>query len=63
MEKKTVQRVMLFLIAACIFAFTVISLQPPPDGWLDKDGNMFYILNGEPIIGWQEIDGTRFYFD
>ena len=62
MEKKTVQRVMLFLIAACIFAFAVISLQPPPDGWLEEDGSTFYILDGKPVTGWKAIEDTRFYF-
>ena len=31
-------------------------------GWSD-DGNYYYDENGDPLKGWQEIDGARYFFN
>ena len=55
-----------FLIIASILAFALIlqpQPQPPADGWLSEDSEVFYILDGVALSGWQHIDGNRYYFD
>ena len=33
-----------------------------PDGWHEAEGSRYYYENGQPLTGWQEIDGLRRYF-
>ena len=35
---------------------------PVPDGWLEKNGQTYYMVQGEPLTGWQTIDGARYWF-
>ena len=62
MEKKTAQWVLIILIAACILTYVVVSRQPPEDGWASGSDGTSYFLGGSAVTGWQEIDGSRFYF-
>ena len=63
MEKKNLQQGLAFLIAACILAFIIIARQQPPqDGWLRERDGVSYIVNGEPVTGWQTIGDGRYYF-
>lgn len=36
--------------------------QPKPEGWYTVDDRKYYYLDGEPITGWQEVDGLLRYF-
>lgn len=42
---------------------TVPTTQAPiPDGWQEANGNRYYYLDGEPVTGWQDVDGLHRYF-
>lgn len=62
MDKKTAQRTVGILAAACVLVFLIIALQPPADGWASDGGETVYILDGHPVTGWQDIAGSRYYF-
>ena len=34
----------------------------PADGWLEKNGETYYLADGEPVTGWRAIDGARYWF-
>lgn len=36
--------------------------QPPQDGWHEEGGRRFFFINGQFVIGLQEIDGILYYF-
>ena len=61
MKKKSFIRIIVILTFCCIFTYFVCSLQPK-DGWRVKNGNTQYIVDKNPVTGWQEIDGSLFYF-
>lgn len=33
------------------------------EGWNIYGDNKYYVVNGQPLVGWQRIEGVRFYFD
>ena len=61
MEKKFSKWAFIILIAACVIAYVVVSLQAPT-GWQKEDGITRYYLDGEAVTGWQTIDGRKYYF-
>ena len=63
MKNKSVKRVFPLLLAVCILIMLVISRQPPADGWSSIDGQTVYFLDGQPVSGWLETEGNRYYFD
>ena len=34
----------------------------PEDGWLKKGTKTYYLVDGQPVTGWQTIEGARYYF-
>ncbi len=32
------------------------------NGWIEADGGWLYYMDGEPVEGWQDIEGKRYYF-
>ena len=62
MNKNTTLPPLIFLVVACVLALMVITQQPPANGWLEQHDSKSYILDGEPVAGWQKIDGTQYYF-
>ena len=62
MEKKFSRWALITLVAACILA-VLVTPGPQKDGWRNKDNTTQYILNGKPLTGWQEIDGSTYCFD
>ena len=62
MKDKTVMRLFPLLLAGCILAMFLISQRPPEDGWSVLDDQTVYYLDGQPVTGWQDIDGSRYYF-
>lgn len=53
------------LIALAFFWDPIIDLLPiDQSGWKVKDEVHYYLdEDGDPLTGWQEIDGCRYYFD
>ena len=33
------------------------------DGWVKRDGIWYYYVDNKPVTGWQDIDGSRYYFN
>ena len=63
MDKKNTIRTLGLLTAVCILVFLVVALQPPADGWATRDGQTIYYLDGNPVTGWLELEGRRYYFN
>ncbi len=61
-NEKTSKWILIALIAACILAYAVFSMQLPENGWASEPGGTVYYLDGKPVTGWQDIDGNRCYF-
>lgn len=64
-RKKKSRAWILWLIAGVILVGVVgaiLMLQPPKDGWNERDGYKYYYNNGEAITGWRLIDGYKYYF-
>ncbi len=34
----------------------------PPEGWQEENGQMRYYADGQPLTGWQTLDGIQYYF-
>lgn len=71
MKKKIILLVTLILLAVCgtlvgIFWDPIIDWLPiDQSGWdvLDNGGQCYLDEDGDPITGWQELDGNIYYFD
>ena len=63
MNKKTAQLLLILLVTVCIFAYVVNIAQQPEDGWHTGLGSTQYYLDGQPLTGWQDIEGSRYYFN
>ncbi len=55
----------LHLWAAAALLFLCLSgcTQTPADGWVTTEKGTFYRRDGAFLEGWQEIDGSRYYFN
>ena len=63
MRKTTLTLIFWILVLVCLPVLLLTVCQPPADGWSTRAGGTVYILKGQPVTGWQEIDGSRYYFD
>jgi len=61
LKNMSAKLVMIILILAGLLLYMLVFLLPR-DGWRVKNGVTQYILHWEPVTGWQEIDGARYYF-
>ena len=61
MKKKSMIRAIVAATLCCIMAFFMFSMYPK-NGWRVKNGNTQYIVDRKPVTGWQDIDGSRFFF-
>ena len=62
MDKKFSRWVLIILVVAFILAFAIVKLQPK-EGWQEENGRILYYMEGQPVSGWQSIEGQQFYFD
>lgn len=52
------------LVAAALFLFAaMLWVDTTPEGWVTEEGVTYYYKDGEPVTGFQDIDGERFCFD
>ena len=61
MKKKSMIRAIVAATLCCIMAFFMFSMYPK-NGRRVKNGNTQYIVDRKPVTGWQDIDGSRFFF-
>ena len=52
---------MIILLLTCILLYMLFFMLPQ-DGWHERNGITRYYLDWEPVTGWQDIDGNRYYF-
>lgn len=62
MDKKIVIKLILPILVLALAALFIFLMVPAKDGWSTLDNQVVYILDGEPVTGWQQIDGNRYYF-
>lgn len=65
-QKKKSRAWILWLVAAAILIGViggVLTAMLSKNGWVKQDGGTYYYRSGAVVIGWQTIDGNRYYFD
>lgn len=62
LEKKFDTRPLIFLVLACILALSLITRQPPEQGWANQRGGIAYYRDGQVLTGWQKLDNQIYYF-
>ena len=62
MDKKIVIKLILPILVLALAALFIFLMVPAKDGWSTLDNQVVYILDGQPVTGWQQIDGNRYYF-
>ena len=61
MKNKSSKLLMIILFLTCILLYMLFFMLPQ-DGWHERNGITRYYLDWEPVTGWQDIDGNRYYF-
>ena len=61
MKNKSSKLLMIILFLTCILLYMLFFMLPQ-DGWHERNGITRYYLDRDPVTGWQDIDGNRYYF-
>ena len=61
MKKLSSKLVMIILLLAGFLCYMLFFMLPQ-DGWHVKNGVTRYYLDWKPLTGWQDLEGSRFYF-
>ena len=62
MKKKFPRWALVILTVVCILVVFALP-KPSGDGWQKNGNRIRYLLDGQPVTGWQEIDGSNYYFN
>ena len=66
--KKTISVLLAVMMLVSVFGgMSMNAYAAPTNGWYtenyDGETYRYYYKNGEPVTGWQTIDGKKYYFD
>lgn len=62
-DAKVKKPLKIIVLVTLIMLMPVCALAQPNNGWWKNGTNWYYFKNGEAVIGWQTIDGEKYYFD
>ena len=62
MRKTTLTLLFWIIVLVCLPLVLLSVRRSPASGWTTDERGTVYLLNGQPATGWQDIDGSRYYF-